>query len=94
MCSESLLLSMLGVSIGSVLIAGDGLNLLVGVRLGVRLSLWTRERSAGGGDGILAREEILGLKVALEGGFVEYMLALEEYCLCSNSRTELEFVLC
>lgn len=60
--------------------AGDGLDLLVGVRL----SLWTRERRAGGGDGILAREGILGLKVALEGGFVGYMLAVETVSILSR----------
>lgn len=66
--------------IRSALIAGDALD----VRVGVRLSLWTRERRDGGGDGILAREEILGLKVALEGGFVEYMLVVEALSILSH----------
>lgn len=71
-CSASLL-CLLGVSTGSVLIKGAVLR----ARLGVRLSLSRRGRRDRGGDGILARDRTCGLKVVLDGGFVEYMAASE-----------------
>ena len=64
---------MLGGSSGSDLIYGAVLR----ARLGVRLSLSRSGRREGGGDGILARDVTRGLKEALDGGFVAYMIASE-----------------
>lgn len=44
-----------------------------------------RGRRDGGGDGILARDETRGSKVALVGGFVEYMVALRVYDFGMNT---------
>jgi hypothetical protein len=43
----------------------------------VRLSLSRRGRREGGGDDILVRDGTCRLKVALDGGFIEYMDASE-----------------
>ena len=44
-----------------------------------------RGRRDGGGDGILARDETRGSKVALVGGFVGYMVALGAYDFGMNT---------
>ena len=64
---------------GSVLIL-MGVAAALGLRVGVVLSLWTRARRGEGGDGILARPGIVGLKIALVGKSVGYIILL---CGCS-----------
>lgn len=62
---------------GSILILRDVVTFCL--RTGVVLSLWTRARRGEGGEGILARFGIFGLKVALVGGSVGYMVMMLFY---------------
>jgi hypothetical protein len=73
----------LEVVLGLVLVSG---SVLISVavaafclRAGVELSLLTRARRGEGGDGICARPGILGLKDALVGGLVEYIVLLFDF---------------